>query len=118
MGCSVSTERARCIYSGLGLIAYGALGRRSEREEKSMPQISALNHVRVPLLLSAFAFIAWFPLILGLPEERFNEQTGLSTDVYLGRWLLLTAVLLALSAIAYAVRLRIARRGESDKSPA
>jgi len=97
------------IYSGLGLIAYGALGRPRERDAE-VPQVSVLNHVRVPLLLSAFTFIAWFPLILGLGEERFNDQTGLSTDVYLGRWLLLTAALLAISAVVYAVRLRKARQ--------
>jgi hypothetical protein len=70
----------------------------------------ALNHVRVPALLSGLALVVWFPLILGLDEAQFKAATGLSADPYLERWLLLTAVLFAGSGIALALRLRALAR--------
>ncbi len=68
--------------------------------------IRAVNHVRVPALLSGFAFIVFFPLIVGL--GRYERATTLSQDVYLARWLLLTGALFAASGVLYALR---ARRG-------
>jgi len=59
---------------------------------------------------------SWQVVVFGLGEERYVEQTGLSTDVYLGRWLLLTAALLLISAVIYAVRLRRARGGSTEGS--
>ncbi len=97
------------LYSLFGVVAGRAM--IGADEGPSPARISALNHVRVPVLLSAFAFIAWFPLILGLSDEKFVEKTGMTESVYLGRWLLLTAVLLTASALLYAVRLRLARPG-------
>ncbi len=69
----------------------------------------SVNHVRVPALLSGFAFIVYFPLILGLGDGRYEGATTLSQDVYLGRWLLLCGAMFAVSALLYAVR---ARRAE------
>ncbi len=93
------------VYSAFGLIAGRAAlvgaGRLDPR------RVVALNHVRVPALLSALALVVWFPLILGLSADRYRADTGLSASVYLGRWLLLTAALFAGSAVVYAVRLRL-----------
>jgi len=93
------------LYSVLGVIAGEAIGPRPATSAGP----TALNYVRVPALLSGFAFIVWFPLILGLGEAEFVESTGLDTDPYLGRWLLLSGVLFAGSALVYAVKLRRAR---------
>ena len=76
--------------------------------------VSALNHIRVPALLSALFLIVWFPLILGLAEEEYAVVSGQSTDGYLARWLALTAVLFLVSGVLYAVRLgrsRARKRG-------
>lgn len=84
---------------------------------------SALNHLRVPAALSGILFVVWFPLILGLSESRYRAATGRTTDTYFGRWLLATAALFACSGLAYALRLRAARRsvptvtGRSGRSP-
>jgi hypothetical protein len=92
------------LYSGLALIAGRAGGLDNERLD--VRRAAALNHVRVPALLSAFALVVWFPLILGLSADRYRDDTALSASIYLGRWLLLTAALFAGSAIVYALRLR------------
>jgi hypothetical protein len=93
------------MYSAFALIAGRAARLGAPRLDAR--RVAALNHVRVPVLLSAFALVVWFPLILGLSSDRYRDDTALSASVYLGRWLLLTAALLAGSAILYAVRLRL-----------
>lgn len=100
------------LYSGLNLIAHRSLvGRRQDAGEPRL--VPVINYIRVPLMLSGLAFILWFPLILGLSEDRYFAQSGETTDIYLQRWLLLSAVLLVGSALLYAVRLRraLARKG-------
>ena len=93
------------LYSAFALVAGRSAILRSDRLDRR--RTAALNHVRVPLLLSALALVIWFPLILGLSADRYRDDTALSASVYLGRWLLFTAALLAGSAIIYAVRLRL-----------
>jgi hypothetical protein len=95
------------VYSGLSLIAGRTAGLREDRLD--VRRALALNHVRVPALLSAFALVVWFPLVLGLSADRYRDDTALSASAYLGRWLLLTAALFAGSAIVYALRLRLRR---------
>ncbi len=90
------------LYTALNRLALGR-ARRS------------VNHVRVPALLSGFAFVVYFPLILGLGDGRYERATSLSQDVYLGRWLLLCGAMFAVSALLYAVR---ARRAEPSPGAA
>jgi len=85
------------LYSLFGLLAgRGAAG-------SAGPWV---NYVRVPALLAALAFVVWFPLILGLSGERYEAASGLTTDPFLGRWLLLSAALFAGSGFLYALRMR------------
>jgi hypothetical protein len=72
---------------------------------------SAVNYVRVPALLAGFAFLVWFPLILGLSDSTYVANSGHEPPDYLQRWLLLTAALFAISGAAYAVRRRARGRG-------
>jgi hypothetical protein len=74
--------------------------------ERGRLRLAALNHVRVPALLSGLVFLVWFPLILGLDPALFERASGTSNDVYLERWLLLTAVLFAGSALVLGLRAR------------
>ncbi len=69
-------------------------------------RVAALNHLRVPLLLSGLALLVWLPLVLGKGERSYMAASGLSNDVYLGRWLILSAALFLVSAIAFALRFR------------
>ncbi|MCW2912772.1 MAG: hypothetical protein JWN52_840 [Actinomycetia bacterium] len=65
-----------------------------------------INYLRVPIGLSGMLLLVWFPLILRRSQDRYEASTALSTSPYLGRWLLVTGVLFAGSALAYALRLR------------
>jgi hypothetical protein len=79
--------------------ALGAAGRR----EWTM-------YVRVPAALSGLLLLVWFPLISGRVASGYESATGLPGDVFLGRWLLVTAVLFAGSAVLFVLRLRRAAK--------
>jgi hypothetical protein len=102
------------LYTGLNAVATLPLGAgRADR-----PPVRGLNHVRVPVVISGVLFVAWFPLILGLDSTLFERSTTLSTDVYLGRWLAITAGLFVLSGLAFAVRMARARGQAAPGDPA
>ncbi|MFI5794965.1 hypothetical protein [Streptomyces sp. NPDC051677] len=67
-------------------------------------------YLRVPAALSALLLLVWFPLIGGRVDQRYRTATGLSPDVFLTRWLLITAVLFGGSALLLALRLRRATK--------
>ncbi|MFK0153228.1 hypothetical protein ACIQVL_10020 [Streptomyces sp. NPDC090499] len=67
-------------------------------------------YVRVPAALSALLLLVWFPLISGMVAGHYRSATGLSTDGYLARWLLITAVLFGGSALLLARRSRRAAK--------
>lgn len=94
-------------YSLLDRLLRGAEGgpRRDGRR-----RVPVVNHVRVPLLLAGLLLLLWFPLIFSKPEPAYQAATGLDTSPYLGRWLVLAAVFLAISAVLYAVRVALAAR--------
>ncbi|WP_218001983.1 hypothetical protein [Microtetraspora malaysiensis] len=73
-----------------------------------------INYLRVPLALSALLLLVWFPLILRLSQDGYRRSVALDTTPFLGRWLLVTGLLFAGSALAYAVRLRRRAPGEGS----
>jgi len=95
------------LYSLLGLIAYGALARPAPDDRL---RVAALNHLRVPALLSGLLLLVWLPLVAGLGDATFARATGLDNGIYLQRWLLLSGVLFTGSALLLALRLRRLRR--------
>jgi hypothetical protein len=99
------------LYALLGALAAGALVGRGSRANRL--RIAALNHLRVPALLSGLLLLVWYPLVAGPADRGFMRTTGLSKDVYLERWLLLTAALFAISAALFAVRAPGLRRAAS-----
>jgi uncharacterized membrane protein len=104
------------IYALLGVIAAGAF---LHGDTRSRVRLAALNHLRVPALLSGLLLLVWYPLVAGPADRTFMRLTGLSKDVYLERWLLLSAGLFAASAAVFALRLPGLRRAEGrpGKSP-
>ena len=64
----------------------------------------AVNHVRVPALISGLLLLVFFPAISGKGEPSFQRTSGLTYDGYLARWLLITAALFAISGAIYLVR--------------
>ncbi|GAA3514974.1 hypothetical protein FHR32_007990 [Streptosporangium album] len=78
---------------------------------------SPLNHVRIPAGLSGLLLLIWFPLILRASEHNYREAVGLSTAPYLGRWLLVTLVFFAVSALVYAVQRTASNRAAGRATP-
>ncbi|MGH3931544.1 MAG: hypothetical protein ACRDTF_16415 [Pseudonocardiaceae bacterium] len=78
---------------------------RPQPPARSRPAVSWRNHLRIPLAFSALLGLLWFPLILRLPEATYTAASGLSTAPYLHRWLLITGILFACSALVYGYRL-------------
>jgi hypothetical protein len=94
-------------YALLGVLAAGLL---LGPGQPTRVRIAALNHLRFAALLSGLLLLVWFPLVAGPAERGFMRVTGLSKDVYLDRWLILTAALFAGSAVVFALRVRRLRR--------
>ncbi|MGW7333304.1 hypothetical protein ACWGIU_32850 [Streptomyces sp. NPDC054840] len=63
----------------------------------------SVNYVRVPAFVSGLLLLVWWPLVLRR-VGHYTAATGLPADVFLGRWLLITAVLFAASAAILLVR--------------
>jgi len=93
------------LYSLADRSAMAAIRHRAPR----LPAIGWINYLRVPAGLSALLLLVWFPLILRL-HTRYQASTTLSPNPFLWHWLAVTGALFLLSAAAFAVRLRAARR--------
>jgi hypothetical protein len=85
---------------------------RPLRRSRPLPAVAGvawINHVRVPVGLSLLILLVWWPLVLSHAPGTFTAATGLTTSVYLGRWLAVSGVFLLVSAVIYALRVRRAR---------
>lgn len=90
-----------------------AAGRRNLSEPNSREWI---NFVRVPAFLSGLLLLVWFPLVTG-QVERYESGTGLPAGVFLTRWLTVTAVLFAGSALCRVLQTRRGRRSARKERP-
>ena len=92
------------------LLPWGAGGGRARRQAATAPGAvpgpPVINYVRIPVAFSLLLLLAFFPLILGLSEPEYRRASGLTTQPYLWRWLAVTGVLFAGSAVLYALRCR------------
>jgi hypothetical protein len=73
----------------------------------------AVNHVRVPLAISGLLALVYFPVILGKGSAAYERVSGLRYEGYAARWLLVSGLLFAGSALLYALRLRAQRSAGS-----
>lgn len=80
------------LYSGL------------DRAARRVAPGRAINFLRVPAGLSALLLLVYFPLIFGRSERTYETLSGLSPSGYLGRWLLVTGLLFAASALWFVAR--------------
>lgn len=94
------------LYAGADRLLCRAAGRRPE----------LVNFVRVPVFLSGLLLLVWFPLITR-QSERYEGASGLSPDVFLGNWLLITAAVFLLSGVWLVVRMLRPRRRETNERP-
>jgi hypothetical protein len=79
----------------------------SRTESRSAPRtdarIAAVNHIRVPAFLSLLLLLVYWPLI-SRAKTNYRLGTALDPDVFLGRWVLITAVLFAASGLIFVLR--------------
>lgn len=93
--------------------------RMRSREAGNQPSVPVVNHLRVPIVLSGFLLIAFWGTITGQGDENFFRASDHHFTSYLGRWLAITGVFFAVSAVLYAWRLGRARPSadESERRP-
>lgn len=109
------------LYSTADRALREALGTRPANDGSSKTRSGGgrVNFVRVPAFLSLLLLVVQFPLIARL-SERYERYTGLSVDVFLGNWLLVTGVLFAVSALWFVLSMwrgsgRASRRRRATK---
>lgn len=92
--------------------AYAAadnVGAWLRRRRDRTPSVPWVNHVRVPVVWSAVLLLPWFPLVFRL-SSGYEPAADRTDEMFLGNWLLVTAVLFVGSALVYAGRVARARR--------
>jgi hypothetical protein len=85
------------------ILLFGSRVRGSDRA------VPVLNYLRVPALGAALTLVVFLPGIIEQGGPAYTAATGQTQDPFLARWLLLTAAMFAVSAMAYAIRLTLAR---------
>lgn len=95
------------------------LGRLLRRDGASTrpANVSLLNHIRVPALGVGLLTLLFLPGIIEQGGSSYANATGQTQDPFLVRWLLLSAALLGLSALAYGIRIIRTRKGLKESSP-
>ncbi len=71
---------------------------------RAHPRVPVLNYLRVPALGAGLTLLVFLPGIIKQGASTYWAATGQTQDPFLGRWLLLTAAMFAMSAGVYAVR--------------
>lgn len=79
------------------------------------PAVPAVNYLRVPIVLSGFLLIAFWGTITGQGEGPFIAAADHHFDPYLARWLVITGIFFAVSAVLYAWRLGRTRGTEEPE---
>jgi hypothetical protein len=81
------------------------------------PNIDARNHIRVPALGAGLTLLIFLPGIIEQGSSTYQAATGQTQQPFLGRWLLLSAAMFAVSAVCYAARLAIAHFRAAGVAP-
>jgi hypothetical protein len=71
---------------------------------------TTVNYIRVPALGAALTFLLFLPGIIRQGEPVVIGQSGLDQSPFLGRWLLLVASMVVISALTYVIRRHVTTR--------
>jgi hypothetical protein len=88
-------------------------GRLPERT----PSVSPINYLRIPGMASALLLLMFLPGIIRQGRGTYHSATGLTQAPFLDRWILITAALFGVSALAYGIRLLLTRRSSLRHEP-
>ena len=86
------------------------------RPARSQPKVLVRNYIRIPALGAGLTLLIFLPGIIEQGGPTYLAATGQTQQPFLGRWLLLTAAMFAVSAIGYGARLIAVRRRASSAS--
>ncbi|OBH58553.1 hypothetical protein A5687_21345 [Mycobacterium mantenii] len=89
------------------LLSRGSATPSPVRAEAAVP---VLNYLRVPALGAGLTLLVFLPGIVEQGATTYHAATGQTQEPFLGRWLLLTAAMFAVSAAGYGLRLAMVRR--------
>jgi len=81
------------------------------------PLVSAINYVRIPALASGLLLLVFLPGIIEQGAPTYLAATGQTQAPFLNRWLLFTATIFAISAVAYAIHYTLTQRKTKQLSP-
>jgi hypothetical protein len=101
------------LYALADRVLTARIGRRPSRRH---PKVFVRNYIRVPTLGAGLTLLIFLPGIIEEGGPTYRAATGQTQQPFLGRWLLLTAVMFAVSALVYATRLAAARRQAAGRS--
>lgn len=116
LGVALWIVGAALLHDLVLLPLYAGADRAAVRALQAVGHREGVMYLRVPAALSGLLLLVWFPLISGVVSRRYRLATGLPSDVFLSRWLLITAALFGGSALLLVLRLRRAanRRPPAD----
>lgn len=118
LGVALWVVGAAVLHDLVLLPLYAAADRAVVRGLDGIRRREWAMYVRVPAALSGLLLLVWFPLISSMVEARYRSATGLPPEVFLTRWLLITAALFGGSALLLAMRLLLLRRAAKRRPPA
>lgn len=99
------------LYAGLDRLLDRLLDRVwSRRPPRPGQRVPVVNYFRVPALGAGLTLLVFLPGIIEQGASTYRAATGQTQDPFLGRWLLLTAAMFAVSAAVYAIRTAVAQR--------
>jgi hypothetical protein len=99
------------LYSLLDRIAHGSVRASARVAGRSAPAlVDPTPYLRIPAILSGLLLLVFFPVVFGLGSATEQSASGIPESGYLARWLLVTGVIFAVAATAYAVTVARARR--------
>ncbi|BBX98686.1 hypothetical protein [Mycobacterium lacus] len=102
------------LYTLADRVLAGRVGRRqspsARRCPSGGPKVPVRNYIRIPALAAGLTLLVFLPGIIEQGAPTYLAATGQTQQPFLGRWLLLTAAMFAISAVAYGGRWLIARR--------
>jgi hypothetical protein len=96
------------------LPAYSSLDRAARSALMQLPtrgsaRVPAINHIRVPALISGLLLIIYAPLISGKADADYFRTSGHHVSGYLRNWVLISVALFLGSGLIYSLRVLRAR---------
>jgi cellulose synthase/poly-beta-1,6-N-acetylglucosamine synthase-like glycosyltransferase len=83
---------------------HSVTGLLRRRRTHRRPVIPVLNYIRIPALGTILLLLLFLPGIIRQGARTYLNATGQTQQPFLGRWLLVTAAMFAISALVYAIR--------------